>query len=229
MRRKCSIFANMMKYELINPRDIRPNPWNSNVVSHENELKLRKSIQRNGLFKPVVVRTLPDGSLECIGGIHRAEQSAELGLSEIPTINLGVIDDEKAKEISIADNARYGVDDSTKLAEILKEMDADVVEDILPWTAEDMEAITASLAVEIDDLDLDEPESEEEQDEEEEEVETKPERTHQLMRFRVSVAGAANIAQLIKHTMKQQNFTKEDDLTNAGDALEYLIGQMTND
>lgn len=216
-----------MQYELINPRLIKPNPWNSNVVSHENELKLRKSIQRNGLFKPIVVRTLDDGSLECLGGIHRAEQSAELGLVEIPTINLGTITDEKAKEISLADNARYGIDDSSKLYAILADMDADVLEDIMPWTTEDIDAITASLAVEIDDLDLDEPEIEKNEPEEENENTTdKPERTHQLMRFRVSVTGAANISALIKQTMKEQNFTKEDDLTNAGDALEYLIGQI---
>lgn len=217
-----------MKYELINPRLIKPNAWNSNVVSHENELKLRKSIERNGLFKPIVVRTLDDGSLECLGGIHRAEQSAELGLTEIPTINLGIISDEKAKEISLADNARYGIDDSSRLYEILKDMDADVVEDIMPWTTEDLEAITASLAVEIDDLDLDEPDLEEDKPdlEDDDEPVEKAERTHQLMRFRVSVAGAANISALIKQTMKEQDFTKEDDLTNAGDALEYLIGQI---
>jgi len=217
-----------MNYEQIDPRLIKPNSWNSNVVSHENELKLRKSIERNGLFKPIVVRTLTDGSLECLGGIHRAEQSAELGLSEIPVINLGEISDDQAKEISLADNARYGIDDSSKLYEILKDMDADVVEDIMPWTTEDMEAITASLAVEIEELDLDEPEIEEEKKDNEEAPE-KTERTHQLMRYRVSVAGAAGISAIIKKTMKEQGFTKEDDLTNAGDALEYLIGQLDNE
>jgi hypothetical protein len=43
------------------------------------------------------------------------------------------------------------------------------------------------------------------------------------MRFRVSLADSSRIANLVNRTMQEQGFTKEDDLTNAGDALAYLL------
>src|SRR5690348_6918711 len=123
-------------YQLVDPRLIEPNPWNTNVVSHENEQKLRASIERNGMFKPALVREVSsfpgarDIKLQSIGGWHRVEQAIELGWTEVPVINLGRISDEQAKEISLADNARYGVDDTLKLSELLGELDAQAVEDI---------------------------------------------------------------------------------------------------
>lgn len=212
------------QYQLVDPRLIQPSPWNSNVVSHENEEKLRASIERHGMFKPVLVRELPDASLQCIGGWHRCEQAIELGYGEVPVINLGPIDDEKAKEISLADNARYGIDDTLKLSEILGDLDTTAIEQFMPWTTRDIDALTASLSVDIDDLDLDEPTIP--QDEEEEQAPApKAAKTHQIMRFRVPIVDGAKVSNLINQTMKEQGFTQEDDLTNAGDALAFLLLQ----
>jgi ParB-like chromosome segregation protein Spo0J len=214
-----------MKFELRDPRTIESSPWNANVVSHENEEKLRASIERHGMFKPILVREIgPASRLQCIGGWHRCEQAIELGYDEIPTINLGEISDEKAKEISLADNARYGIDDTLKLSELLEELDAAALEAVLPWSQRDLAAITQSLTVDIDDLDLDEPSVDNDADDEEpEEAAPKASKTHQTMRFRNSLTDAARIADLITKTMREQGFTKEDDLTNAGDALAYLL------
>lgn len=216
-------------YQMIDPRLIEPNPWNSNVVSHENEEKLRASIERHGMFKPVLVRELFDGTIQSIGGQHRAEQAVELGYTEIPVINLGPISDEQAKEISLADNARYGIDDTLKLSEILGELDTVVMENILPWTRRDIDALTASLSVDIDNLDLDEPTIPDDEGEQDEAPAPKTVKTHQNLRFRNSIQDAARISNLIKQTMEEQGFTKEDDLTNAGDALAYLLLQRDNE
>lgn len=212
-----------MQFEYRDPAEIRANPWNSNVVSHENEEKLRASIARNGMFKPVLVRELPDGSLQSIGGQHRAEQAIDLGIDQIPVINLGQISDEQAKEISLADNARYGIDDTLKLSEILGDLDVKHVESFMPWTLQDIAAMTASIAVNIDDLDIDAPIIPEDDDEPEEAPAPKTTKTHQLMRFRVPLGSAARISQLVTQTMKAEGFTKDDDLTNAGDALAFLL------
>jgi ParB family chromosome partitioning protein len=127
-------------------------------VSHENELKLRASIERNGMFKPVLVRELDDGTLQSLGGWHRVEQAIELGWPKcLPSSSPG--SDERAKEISLADNARYGIDDTLKLSELLGELDGAAVEAIMPWSAGDIAALTASLAIDVDNLDLDEPTS----------------------------------------------------------------------
>lgn len=211
------------RYELVDPRSIQPNPWNTNVVSHENEVKLRASIERNGMFKPVLVRELADGTLQSLGGWHRAEQAAEIGLKEIPAIILGNISDERAKEISLADNARYGIDDTLKLSELLGELDVATIEEIMPWSHNDIVALTASLAVNVDDLDLDEPVMPTDHDQEKDPLPSKPAKTHQVMRFRLAIADAAAIGAKINAAMVQEGFNTADDLTNAGDALAFLL------
>lgn len=221
-----------MNYEMRDPRTIVPSPWNANVVSHENEEKLRASIERHGMFKPILIRLVDSGAgpiqHECIGGWHRCEQAIELGYTEVPCINLGDIGDEKAKEISLADNARYGIDDTLKLSELLADLDTSALEHVLPWSNRDIAAITASLSVDIDDLDLDEPvivdkvDKDDEEDDHEDDA-PKTVRTHQTLRFRSTLGDGARIAALVSKTMQEQGFTKEDDLTNAGDALAYLL------
>jgi ParB-like chromosome segregation protein Spo0J len=217
------------QYQLLDPTVIQPNPWNTNVVSHENELKIRASLERNGMFKPVLVRELDDGSIQSIGGWHRVEQAIELGWATVPAINLGRISDERAKEISLADNARYGIDDTLKLSELLGELDTAAIEAIMPWSAGDIAALTASLSVDVENLDLDEPVIPDTDEDQPEAPVTKAPKTHQVLRFRNSVVDAARIADLINRTKVEQGFTAEDDLTNAGDALAYLLFERTED
>lgn len=218
-----------MIFTEMDPRIIRPAPWNSNVVSHENELKLKASLQRNGFFRPVIVRETSsfDGArdviYECVGGWHRCEQAIELGYETVPVVNLGPIDEEKAKEISLADNARYGIDDTLKLSEILEGLDIGAIENTMPWTRRDIDAITADLSVDIDDLDLSDKSQEIEDDPDEDLPAPKAPRTHQVIRFRCTLEDAAKIYNIITRVQQEQGFTKEDDLTNAGDALSYIV------
>ena len=112
---------NKIKVETLAPERLSPNPWNTNVVSPENQQKLNASIKRFGMFKPIVVREI-DGTLEIIGGQHRWEAAVEMKLPEVPVVNLGRITDKKAKEISLVDNGRYGADDTLQLAELLDDI-----------------------------------------------------------------------------------------------------------
>ena len=43
-----------------------------------------------------------------------------MGFEKVPIIDLGRIDDVKAREISLVDNGKYGTEDLGKLAEQLK-------------------------------------------------------------------------------------------------------------
>lgn len=220
-----------MKFEELDPRTIEPSPWNTNVVSHENEEKLKASIERHGMFKPIIVRELPTMKLsnppkqvyQCIGGWHRNEQAIELGYATVPVCNLGVIDDAKAKEISLADNARYGLDDTLKLSGLLEELDVSAIEAFMPWTNRDIEAMTASIAVSIDDLDLDPTLPDEDEPDVDDAPAPKAAKTHQLMKFRVPIADAARISALVAATQRAEDFTAEDDMTNAGEALAFLL------
>lgn len=221
----------------IDPQKLSKNGWNTNIVSPDNEAKLEESIKRNGLFKPVVVRELPSLKLsdppqpiyEIIGGEHRWQVAIKLGLKEIPVVNLGAIDDARAKEISVLDNSRYGSDDALAFAELLKGMgDAQELQSFLPHSDEDLTAIFSSIDIALDDLEIDGNfEASDVSDDAPEPPAARAPKTHTQMRFKVSLGDAERMTALIAKTMKAQGFTDNDDLTNAGDALVHLlIGQF---
>lgn len=213
----------MAQYLELKPSQLRKNSWNTNKVSPENERKIRASLKRNGIFKPIIVRETKDGEYEILGGQHRWEQAIELGLETIPVFNLGEIDDNRAKEIGLADNARYGSDDTVELAELLKSLgDIEELQNFLPYGASDFDAIfTANIA--LDELEIDEDLEVELETPEEIEPVTKPTKTHTLMRFKVPIADAERITALIASTQKEYGFTKADELTNVGDALVQIL------
>src|SRR5574343_554781 len=99
-----------LKQRMISPGELEPNPWNTNTMDAETEKKIEASLKRLGFFRPIVVRTLPSGELQILGGEHRWRKAIELGFDEVPIVDLGTISDDKAKEIGLADNARYGHD-----------------------------------------------------------------------------------------------------------------------
>jgi ParB-like chromosome segregation protein Spo0J len=211
----------------VDPATLKPNPWNTNVVSPENERKLDASLKRRGLFKPILVRQLEDGSLEILGGEHRRDAAVRVGLNPVPVFNLGAMSDAQAKEIGLLDNSRYGVDDSLELAELLKGLgDVDQLSSFLPWSENDLRSIFASVDIDVDELGLAEKVLEEP---EAEPPSAKAPKTHTMMRFKVPLGDAERIAQLIARTQKRFGYTTADDLTNAGDALVHLLNGADTD
>lgn len=217
-----------VQYLTVSVNDLRKNPWNSNQVTPENEAKIRESIRRNGIFKPVIVRQVENVTgYEIIGGEHRWEQAIELGHTEIPIANLGPISDAKAKEIGVIDNARYGIDDTILLSDILQELGADDLQDYLPYGDTDLQAIFSASDIALDDLEIDESfEKPSENDEADETPLEKPPKTHTVMRFKLSLGDAERLTTLIAKTQKEQGLTTSDDLTNAGDALVHLLSDV---
>lgn len=206
----------------LDPRTLRPNPWNTNIVPPENEAKLDEAIRRLGMFKPVVVRQLADGSYEILGGEHRSASSIRVGLESIPVMNLGRIDDKLAKEISLADNSRYGTDDVLSLAGLLEELGtADDLASFLPYTDVDLKSIFASSDIALDDLEFEEKDDDE-LDVSEPKLPKAP-KTHTIMRFKVPVGDAQRISELVTQTQRDHDLTGSDELTNAGDALVHLL------
>lgn len=207
----------------LDPASLTPNPWNTNVVSPDNEAKIDASLKRLGMFKPIVVRTLADGTLEILGGAHRRDSAIRLGLPDVPVINLGTISDKKAKEIGLVDNGRYGNDDSIGLAALLEELGSpDELGSFLPFTATDFESIFSSVNIALDDLDsLDDdttaaPSA----------TAAKPAQTHVILRFKVPVGDSATITEKVEKVMKRQRFSDEDSLTNAGNALVHIFNEV---
>lgn len=203
----------------VHPDSLVPNPWNSNIVSPDNDAKLEESIKRYGMFKPVIVRELLDGTLQIIGGEHRAEIAQRLGLTSIPIVNLGILDDRKAKEISLVDNGRFGEDDSFKLAEILESLgDYKDLIAVMPLSIEDLDSVFTNSSIALEELDsLALPEDEDDLPNE------KAVQTHQVMRFKVPLKDVDAVTQIIEKTIKVQGFDDSDSMTNAGDALVHLL------
>lgn len=210
-----------------------PNPWNANHITPDNEPKLLESIRTLGIFKPIVVReiTCPDTGAEyqILGGEQRWGQAKEAGLTEVPVFNVGVIDDNLAKRITLADNARYGQDDMIELAKILEDIGSpEELQAILPYTETDINSIFSSVNIALDELEL--PGGFEEQ--EEKSTEAAPERvakTHTIMRFKVSIADSEKLTELLTKIQKRQGFTASDALTNAGDALVHAVFSASSD
>jgi ParB-like chromosome segregation protein Spo0J len=207
------------KIEMRSPKRLNPNPWNTNVVSPDNEAKIEESIKRLGMFKPILVREV-DGELEILGGEHRALVAERMGIAEVPVINLGEISDQKAKEISLVDNGRYGSDDTLQLAELLEQLGSpDDLAKFMPYSDTELASIFSSVNIALDDLDL--PDL----DESPSLPKERPIQTSQVLRFKVPVEDVALITELIEKTMKVQKFTESDSLSNAGDALVYLLNK----
>lgn len=208
------------KSENVDPRSLVFSPWNVNTVSPENQRKLVESIKRNGIFRPIVVCELQDGSLQVIAGEHTTRAAVELGLETIAVYNLGPISEKKAKEISVIDNQHYGHEDTFGLSELLREFDGDV-EAFLPMTDEDLKTLFKASTINFDDLDLPESSHVDSMLNPDDALAAAP-ITHQLLRFRVPLGDAEFVQRCIENIIKREGFSGSDSLTNAGDALVQL-------
>lgn len=113
----------IMQVEVAN---LRPNPWNTNSVGAQNFEKLKGSIEKLGFFKPILTRELDGGFFEILGGEHRWRAAMEQGISTVPVISVGKINDLVAKQMSLVDNERYGEDDQVALQRLIEEIQSEI-------------------------------------------------------------------------------------------------------
>lgn len=106
--------------------NLRPNPWNTNSVGAQNFEKLKGSIEKLGFFKPILARELDGGIFEILGGEHRWRAAMEQGISTVPVISVGKINDLVAKQMSLVDNERYGEDDQVALQHLIEEIQSEI-------------------------------------------------------------------------------------------------------
>ena len=207
--------------EQIDVDKLKPNCWNTNKVSDDSAKKLDESIRRNGMFKPVIVRELMDGTYEIIGGQHRWESCCRLGMKSIPIFNVGAISDAKAKEISIIDNGRYGADDVSALGELMAELGTPIeLASFMPFQTVELEAIRKSLDIDLDKIGFDDGLKE---DDTPVEKTTRPAKTHVTMRFTVPVANQPFIERVISEVVANEGLDDPDAQINAGEALMRIV------
>ena len=211
--------TNNPQYQKLPIDSLVPNTWNTNVVPPENLEKIKASLTRFGMFRPIIVRENA-GQLEIIGGYHRWTVAKEMGFEDVPVVNLGSIPDKTAKEIGLVDNGRYGEDDTLALADLLKELGAEEVSLFMPYNDAELDTIFAAQNIMLDEIGADDSDLDIEDMVTER---AKTVQTHQIMRFKVPVEDAEFVQKLIETTMRTQGFTEEDALSNAGNALIHML------
>lgn len=108
---------------MIAASELRPNPWNPNVMDEQMRQKERASIQRYGFIDPITVRYNPAQTpYEIVDGEHRFEEGRGLGMTVFPCWNLGVVDDDTARELTPILNELRGRHDEKKLGDLLKDL-----------------------------------------------------------------------------------------------------------
>lgn len=205
-----------MKIQYINANELAPNPSNPNVVSEENMAKLRNSISRLDHFRPVIVREDND-QLQVIAGWHRTLIARETN-SDIPIINLGQVDDQQAREITLADNSRYGSNDPELFTEVMRSMEIplDDLADFIPGQISDLDFDMDQSSIDLDTLGLEDEDTKADQ--------TRSAPTHKTLKFRVPIADAHVVEDEIDRVIDEQGFGDETSAQEAaGNALVWVF------
>jgi ParB family chromosome partitioning protein len=216
----------LRKYDL---RLIEANEWNPNEVDPINQEKLERSLEKYGQQMPIIIREIEGDTggtvLQIVDGEHRYLAAKGLGWEDISAINIGVCTDQEAKRRTIIANTRYGQDDNEKLFDILQSDGVfETTDDILstlPIDETELASLFSSEEVDFSDLDID-------LDSDGEDVNLNldapaPNQTHRILRFKVSIEDADRIEDDIDGVKTEQGYSGADGLTNAGDALVYLL------
>jgi ParB-like chromosome segregation protein Spo0J len=128
--------------------DLRPNPWNPNVMTDEIFRKEIASIREFGFIDPLTVRASGDG-YEIIDGEHRWKAGQELGMTRFPCIVLDV-DDATAMELTVVLNETRGRADREKLAVLVRDLaqrrDEAQIQRVLPFSAADLKTMLTGTA-----------------------------------------------------------------------------------
>lgn len=100
---------------------LEAHPKNARRRSKQARAALRDSLARNGQYRTVIARRLPDGRLQLLAGHGTVEAARELGWARVGVDVHDGVDDKTAARIVLADNrtsdlAEY---DDTLLAELL--------------------------------------------------------------------------------------------------------------
>lgn len=120
--------------ELIPVAKLEKNPWNPNRMTEAMRTKIRESIGLYGFVDPLTVREVGFDRYQILDGEHRFDegQRKPFGMTAFPCINLGLLDDAKAKKLTIIMNELHGQADPDKMGDLLASILADTsLDDLL--------------------------------------------------------------------------------------------------
>lgn len=93
----------LKKLQVVDIETVRPNEYNPKNPDTKEFKNVVKSLKTNGLTIPIIVREDPEnkGQFIIIDGQHRYLAAKELEYKEIPIYNEGVVDEARAKQLTI--------------------------------------------------------------------------------------------------------------------------------
>lgn len=138
---------------LVNADDLLPNPWNPNRMTGAMYEKARESIETYGFIDPLTVREIGYDKYQIIDGEHRFNVGREIGMTEFPCVNLGLIDDARAKKLTIILNELHGQADPDRMGTLLQDiLDDTSLDDLLVALPYDEAILSGFLGRELPDL-----------------------------------------------------------------------------
>jgi len=90
---------NVEQIKLIDIKDVRPNTWNPKDLNTDEYKNVVSSIKENGQQQLVLVRQ--NSGFEILDGEQRYRAMLELGYDKIYVYDMGVVDDVRAKAITL--------------------------------------------------------------------------------------------------------------------------------
>lgn len=142
------------KYLHVRVEDLQPNPRNPNRQSKAVRDALKESIRQHGFTEPIVARRLSDGQLEIVGGEHRWRAAQELGMDEVPVVDIGDTPDYMANIHMVALNELKGSHDQDALAAIMQDAKAqggDAALVVIPFSEAQWAELLDEAPIEVDD------------------------------------------------------------------------------
>lgn len=143
-----------MEIKQVNPNDLIPYEKNSRVHSNYQINQIKKSIEHFGFVNPVLI----NGN-QIVAGHGRTRAAKELGLNEIPAIDVSNLSEEQLRAYVIADNkiatnAEWDQEILKMELDALKELDFDV--SILGFDPSEVEIKDIDYSVLDDEDDIEE-------------------------------------------------------------------------
>jgi ParB-like chromosome segregation protein Spo0J len=131
-----------MRITLIKIDSLKPSLYNPRQITGKQYEDLKKSIDKFGMCKPIVININPERLYNVIGGHQRLQILREMGAEKVPTVSVN-LSEEDEKELNVRLNKNGGQWDIDLLSNF------DVV-DLKEWGFKDIE-----LGFNIDKIDED--------------------------------------------------------------------------
>lgn len=109
-------------------REVEPAPWSTTKWSKQVAASMRAGLQSYGQLVPLVVRTLakvaPSGGpvRECVDGSQRLEVIRTMGAVKVDVLDVGAIDDARARELHLVLNLGRGKPQADAMAQALEDV-----------------------------------------------------------------------------------------------------------